>query len=277
MQIASVDKRAAILARILLGTYFLYFFYSFLFSFDFLFGTSQLMDFITRTYDSKFLLIVKSAALVIGWLALLFSFLLTLGFLVRLSALVIWIGMIAVFNFNEVISQLQYPYLGLVLICYILFTEKKWLTTDFDFFGYLGIGYWREILAKILYLTIFISGFSKFLVADWRGGTISKDLCGQAILSQININFCNSPMWLFKFLTLFVLFSEIGAIFYFFKRFKFRIWILQCLLQVGFFIFVPVANVTTAMLIFLLFVYHSDLFKDDKLFRIIAKSRNALQ
>lgn len=261
------DKTIFILVRLGLAMYLLYFFYIYNYSLDYLIETSTQFTEIAGSNFSDYFELCKNTVRLATLFGMLFSVFLIFGFLIRISCLILWICLLISFNANQLIAQLYYSYIAITLACFVLFNEQKLFCLNVNFFkNKMTEGPWRLVFGKLFYMTVFVSGCSKVFVNEWRSGTILKHLCDQFFLKDYT-NYCNSPEYVFNFLTYTALFIELTSIFFLLKKFRFIVWILNIILQIGIIFFLPVHNISVAIILVQLFIFHSSLFKEDLLYK----------
>ncbi len=186
------------------------------------------------------------SALVVGLLA---SILFTLNVYPRLSAAVMFVLYVLTYNFHLCINQPHISYINYVLLAFLF------LPRDHE------KAVWPIRIAFFLFLIqMSISGWSKFLMPEWRQGEIVR------ILTEVRdpapgIYFAHMlPSWAQKVGTWLVMTVEcLSAIGIILKKVRNYIWWTHFVLFSSIVVFVPYAtHVAAAMVIFLLFVYHDD-------------------
>lgn len=216
---------------------------------------------------------IKHALLIASFFGIVFSITFILGFWVRISSLVLWVCLILVINSNELIFQLHYAYIAVALLTICLYNLQPLFSFKFDFFkNQMDAGTWQMVFSKMLFLTIFISGCSKFFVSEWRSGLASKVLCEMSPMIELGINYCGLDDYVFISLSYIVLFVEFSSILYFSKKFRFCVWCANLMLHFSMLLIIPVTNISTTMIAMQLFIFNQEFFKDDFLFRRIKRA-----
>lgn len=265
-----LDKNIFTTARIGLGLYFLYYFYSYNYSLDYLIETSLSFNQYTNSHTAIPFNFYKKIIEATTFLGFIFSLFFVFGFLIRISALILWLGLLVTINVSPLIAQIHYSYLSIILIIFILFNEQKIICLNIDYFKNRMIdGSWRLLFGKLFYLTLFISGCSKLFLSEWRSGIIVKYICKQIYFTSYVDAYCGLPEYIFNFLTYTVLFIELASVLFFIKKFRFIVWSLSMFLQIGLFFFARVWNMSSAFILIQLFIFHSTLFKDDVLYKYL--------
>ncbi len=272
-----IEKYIFVFVRVLLAVFLLHFFSIYLVSFDYLIATSPLMaTFSFSQYSSYFDLLRGFIKLTTG-LGILCSVFLFIGYLVRFSSVVLWVCLFTAINANELIAQLHYPYLAITLILIALFCQEKFFSFEINFYNCkMQSGNWAIVFGKLFYLTVFVSGCSKLFVAEWRNGVLTKYLCQQFLFVDFSAAYCSSPDILFSILTYSVLLIELGSILFLLGKFRFYVWLLNIILQMGILLFIPVQNISMAMILVQLFFFDISFYNNSAFPQLFARAKKLL-
>jgi hypothetical protein len=181
------------------------------------------------------------------------------GYWRPISALLLWMGWVLLFNRNNFIANPSLPFIGwLLLVCAVVPSgEKRWFEksaqSDWTFPRLLFIASWVIMAASYS-----ISGFDKLNAPSWRDGTALLHLLENPLARPSGLRdiMLTAPTWLLSVMTYTVLSIELCFLpLALYRRTRKWIWIAMVFTHVSILVFVDFADLTMGMLMIHVFTF----------------------
>ncbi len=231
--------------------YFIYFFVSYLVSVDFIKSTSR--------YNH--IQYIKEGLTVICFLGIFLCIMVLVRQRVRLAAFMIYIFTVILINVNFNLLQLHYSYLCICLLHLMFFYQTE--NNRFQWFTIFNKRIHSKFMLGLFFnLTVTISGLSKCFHPGWFSGAALKFIISRNYFMNTLLGLGAMSNKTMVFNSWCILLMEIVALpLFLFRKTRLIGLIVNLLLQLGIFVFMPdIRNISIAMIIVFFYIYDHGLY-----------------